>query len=192
MEEAWDCRVKSCVDTSPVLEKSYAARAGLGWIGRNTLLVNRNLGSFLFLGEILTDAEITPGVPVESLCSDCSLCLDACPTEALGRKTGLDATRCVSYLTLEHRSDIPMEFKNRLAGYAAGCDLCQTCCPHNSGAPAGRERAFDPKPGMAELTLEVLRGFGFPDFEKLAVDSSLERVKMPMWKRNIDANTPPD
>ncbi len=190
MEKEWACHTKACVDTLPVLERGYAARAGLGWIGRNTTLINRNLGSFLFLGELLTDAEITPNHPVESLCGDCALCLEACPTEAIGRKTGLDARRCISYLTLEHRSEIPKEFQGRLAGYVAGCDLCQTCCPHNSGAPARREKAFDPKPGMAELTLETLRGWDPPDFSRLATGSALERVRTPMWKRNIDANTP--
>jgi len=189
MARTWGCSAKAYVDTGPVLERSYAARAGLGWIGKNTLLLNIEKGSFLFLGEILTDAEIAADAPVESLCGSCTLCLESCPTEALTEPGFLDARRCVSYLTLEHRSAIPPAFQGKLSGYMAGCDLCQACCPYNSSAPAGLEPAFQPRAKVLGLSLEAMRGWDEGDFKELAEQSALERLKPPMWKRNIEANS---
>jgi epoxyqueuosine reductase len=170
------------VDTGPILERSYAAQAGLGWIGKNTLLLNRKFGSFLFLGEILTDVELTYDEPVDNLCKTCTSCLDACPVGALEEPGVLNATKCISYLTLEHRSD----FKGKLDlhGYLAGCDLCQTVCPYNANAPANREEAFAPLPEILDLTREKASQMSEGAFKDFVNNSALERIKYPMWKRN--------
>jgi len=175
-------QAKWYVDTGPVLERSYAAQAGLGWIGKNTLLLNRKFGSFLFLGEILTDVELTYDEPADNLCKTCTSCLDACPVGALEEQGVLNANKCISYLNLEHRSD----FKGKvdLHGYLAGCDLCQTVCPYNANAPARQEEAFAPRHEILELSWEKATQMSKGDFEGFTDNSALERIKYPMWKRN--------
>ncbi len=184
-ELAPGAQAKWYVDTGPVLERNYAASAGLGWLGKNTLLLHRKFGSFLFLGEILTDAELAPDEPVENLCKTCTSCLDACPTGALEEAGVLNATKCISYLTLEHRSPLPEGAD--LHGYLAGCDLCQTVCPYNANAPAGNEEAFQPRADILDLTEEKASRMLEKEFKAFARDSALERIKYPMWKRNVEA-----
>lgn len=187
-ELAPGAQAKAYADTGPILERGFAARAGLGWIGKNTLLLNKTYGSFLFLGEILTDVELSFDSPAEDLCKTCTACLDACPVGALEEPGLLNATKCISYLTLEHRSPLPE--KAELHGYLAGCDLCQTVCPYNQKAPAGREPAFRPRPAVLALTLETSAGMDEQGFKALTHHSALERVKFPMWDRNVQANHP--
>jgi epoxyqueuosine reductase len=182
-------KTKVYADTGPILERSFAAQAGLGWIGKNTLLLNKTYGSFLFLGEILTDAELTPDAPVENLCKTCTACLDACPVGALEEPGLLNANKCISYLTLEHRSPLPATAE--LHGYLAGCDLCQTVCPYNQKAPAGREPAFQPRPEVLALTSARAGAMVETEFETFTDHSALERVKFPMWKRNVERNQAP-
>jgi epoxyqueuosine reductase len=182
LELAPGARAKWYVDTGPVMERSFAAMAGLGWRGKNTLLLNRKYGSFLFLGEILTDAELSYDTPVEDLCKTCTACLEACPVGALEEPGLLNATKCISYLTLEHRSPLPEG--TSLHGYLAGCDLCQTACPYNTNAPAGREEALKPRPEMLALTEEKAAAMDESAFMGFTRDSALERIKYPMWKRN--------
>jgi epoxyqueuosine reductase len=181
-------KAKWYVDTGPVLERSFAFAAGLGWIGKNTLLLNRQFGSFLFLGEILTDAQLIFDAPVENLCRTCKLCLEACPTGALEKAGLLIATQCISYLTLEHRSPLPEDIS--LNGYLAGCDLCQAACPYNAQGPAGRESAYRPGPGILGLTREKASAMTRGEFKELARESALSRVKYAMWKRNAGATMP--
>jgi len=175
-------KAKAYVDTGPLLERSFAASAGLGWIGKNTLLLNKKFGSFLFLGEILTDQDLVPDEPVENLCKSCTACMDACPTEALEEPGLLNATKCLSYLTLEHRTELPERVD--LKGYLAGCDLCQTACPYNVNAPAGREPAFQPRPDILTLTRDTADQMAEPEFKAFTRHSALERIKYPMWVRN--------
>jgi epoxyqueuosine reductase len=175
-------KTKWAVDTSPLLERDYAARAGLGWIGKNTLLLNQKFGSFLFLGEILTDADLIADEPVGNLCKTCTSCLDACPTGALEEAGLLNATKCISYLTLEHRSGLPEGVD--LHGYLAGCDLCQTSCPYNTNAPPGNEEEFQPRPEVLALTAEKAVRMPEAEFRELTANSALERIKYPMWRRN--------
>jgi epoxyqueuosine reductase len=176
-------RAKWYVDTGPILERSYAAAAGLGWIGKNTLLLNKKFGSFLFLGEILTDAELASDEPMENLCKTCTACLEACPVGALEEPGLLNANKCISYLTLEHRSELPAHAS--LHGYLAGCDLCQTVCPYNTNAPAGGQEAFQPRPEILGLTAQAASQMTEGNFNDFTRNSALERIKYPMWKRNI-------
>ena len=133
-----NAKAKLCVDTSPVLEKALAARAGIGWIGKNSILINEKFGSWFILGEIITDLEIEPDEPSVNRCGDCSACIDACPTTALIEPKVLDSRRCISYLTLEHRGPLPEEMKTFVSEGQYGCDVCQEVCPFNKKGVAGR------------------------------------------------------
>jgi epoxyqueuosine reductase len=149
-----------CVDTAPLLERSYARLAGLGWIGRNTCLISQELGSYVFLGEILTSLHLEFGVPAPDRCGTCRRCIDACPTDALvpgGLRTELDATRCISYLTIELRGDIPEEQREGISTLAFGCDICQEVCPWNRKAPFAGETDSPDLERLAQLTPEEFR-----------------------------------
>jgi epoxyqueuosine reductase len=149
----YDYRI--CVDTAPLLERSYAYRAGLGWIGKNTCLINEPLGSWFFLGEILTSLEIEPGTPPPDRCGTCTRCIEACPTSAIaGGGYELDARLCISYFTIELRGTIPAEERAAMGRHVFGCDICQDVCPWNRRAPVTNEPAFEAKhlaPPLAKL-----------------------------------------
>lgn len=149
-----------CVDTAPLLERSYARQAGLGWIGRNTCLINQTFGSYIFLGEVLLSLELVQGTPAPDRCGTCTRCIDACPTDAIapgGQRTELDATKCISYFTIELTGDIPETHREGLGTLAFGCDICQEVCPWNRKAPFAGEAESPDLETLGNLTPDEFR-----------------------------------
>lgn len=170
-------RLRCCVDTAPLLEKAHAARAGLGWIGANTLLINQRFGSWLVLGEIVTDLELTFDDPVDPRCGECHLCLNACPTRALCKDFVLDARRCISYLTIESRNEIPPELAQLIGESLFGCDACQENCPFNQQPAPGWATRHDPQPRWAQPSLTEILSMTLRQFETYFAGSAMTRVQ---------------
>ena len=168
--------VRGVVDTAPLLEREFAALAGLGWIGKNTLLLNRNAGSYFFLAALLTDVEIDPQPKaVSDHCGTCTACLDACPTQAFPQPYVLDASRCISYLTIEHREAIPIEFRESIGDLVFGCDICQQVCPWNRMANSSLEPSLQPQPEIESLDLLKLLQLDDEGFRQ-------KYRKTPLWR----------
>ena len=176
---------RACVDTAPILEREWAARAGLGWIGKNTLLLNRELGSELFLGMLLTDQKLVPDGPRPEHCGTCTACLDACPTAAFPEPKVLDARRCVGYLTVEHRSSIPDELRRGVGPMIAGCDVCQEVCPWTRRAPADLHPEFAPDARRLRPQLDVLEGLDEQGYAEWRKGSALNRISYEQFRRNL-------
>jgi epoxyqueuosine reductase len=179
------CGWRACVDTAPILEREWAAAAGLGWIGKNTMLLNRALGSELFLGILLTDLELRPDRPSPEHCGRCTACLDACPTGAFLEPRVLDARRCIAYLTVEHRSEIPGRLGAKIGSMVAGCDICQEVCPWTRKAPADLHPEFAPVTGRYQPRLEELEGLSEAEYREWRRGSALNRIPYPQFRRNL-------
>lgn len=173
------------VDHGPVLERELAARAGLGWVGKHTLLLSRELGSWFLLGELLTDVELEPDQPLVDLCGKCTRCLDACPTGALPEPYRLDARRCISYWTIEHRGSMPEVVRGELGGWVFGCDICQDVCPWNAKRrePADHDELRLP-PARRELDLVGLLRLDREAFLERFAGSAMTRPKLEGLQRN--------
>lgn len=178
------CQVRGVVDTAPLLERGFACRAGLGWIGKNTLLINDRFGSWFFLSALLTTEELLYDEPVESLCGTCRACLDACPSGALMGPYRLDARKCISYLTVEMRGAIPQDFREACGNRLFGCDACQEVCPWNRHTPKSCRQDFQPREGMNPVNLPELMVLDEAGFRERFRDTPLWRGKLNGLLRN--------
>lgn len=174
---------KIYVDTGPVLERSYGHSAGLGWIGKNTCLINTKIGSYFFIGEIITDQLLPFDEEGMDHCGKCSQCLDQCPTQALSTE-GLDANKCISYLTIEHRDEIEEPLKSQLGHHLYGCDICQDVCPWNQKIPVSGEASFEPRAGLFHPELNLFDGMTQEEFSKSFKNSPIKRTKLKGIMRN--------
>ena len=178
-------RGRAFADTAPLLERDFARRAGLGWIGKNTMLIDRRLGSFTLLGALIVDIELEPDPPhATSHCGTCTRCLDACPTDAFAAPNVLDARKCISYWTIEHKGPVPESFADQFDGWVFGCDICQDVCPWNRKAPAGRTPELDPRPGLTNPDLIGWLRADPDEFRRRLKGSALARAKRSGLLRN--------
>lgn len=185
LERFPEARVRGVVDTAPLMERQYAQAAGLGWQGKNTLLLNKTHGSWFFLAALLTDLELACDRPVAvDHCGTCRACLDACPTGAFPQPYVLDATRCISYLTIELRESIPREYRDAMGHWLFGCDICQEVCPWNHHAPAVTASPFDPLEALNPVELAALFDLDEAGFRRRFRDSPLWRPKRAGLLRN--------
>ena len=186
-EIAGDMNARAFVDSAPVLERSWAEKAGLGWIGKNTCLITKEQGSYFFIGEIITDLQLTYDThTVPDYCGGCTRCIDACPTDALG-KNGLDSNRCISYWTIEHKGDtISPDLKGKFNDWIFGCDICQDVCPWNRLAENHGEEAFKPLKIFTEYRRSDWEQLSPEEFSVVFKKSPLKRTKYEGLKRNID------
>ena len=173
------------VDTGPVIERIFAQYAGIGWIGKNTCILNERLGSWLFLGIILTSLALTPDLPPPDRCGSCTRCLDACPTNAFPAPYQLDATRCISYLTIEKRGTIPEELRSGMGRQVFGCDICQDVCPWNRGAPVTKTPELQPRTALVNPDLEWLAGLSLEEFREMSRGSPVKRARFNGLRRNV-------
>ena len=173
------------VDTGPVIERIFAKHAGIGWIGKNTCVLNEDLGSWLFLGVMLTSLPLTSAIPVADRCGTCTRCIDACPTNAFPAPYQLDATRCISYLTIEKRGSIPEELRAGIGRQVFGCDICQDVCPWNRHAPVTSESGFAVRQGLVNPELGYLARLSPDEFRRLFRDTPIKRAKHAGLLRNV-------
>jgi epoxyqueuosine reductase len=185
IEEHWPGALKLFVDTAPVMEKPLAERAGLGWQGKHTNLVSRQFGSWLFLGEIYLSLELDPDPAEADYCGSCRRCLDACPTAAFPAPHRLDARRCISYLTIEHKGMIPVELRSAIGNRIYGCDDCLAVCPWNKFARTAREPDFLPRDELSAPRLAELAGLDDAAFRKLFAGSPVKRTGRDRFLRNV-------
>jgi epoxyqueuosine reductase len=172
------------VDTGPIVERIYAKYAGLGWIGKNTCVINQKIGSWLFLGVILTSLELTPDLPAADRCGTCTRCLDACPTNAFTAPHQMDASRCIAYLTIEKRGDVPLDFRDQMGRHVFGCDICQDVCPWNRKAPASSAPEFQPRAELVNPALDWLATVTEENFRETFRGSPVKRTKRQGLRRN--------
>jgi epoxyqueuosine reductase len=182
-------RFLSYADTGPISEKAWAARAGLGWQGKHTNVINQGMGSWFFLGELLTDLELLADAPAPDLCGTCTRCLDACPTQALTAYQ-LDATRCLSYLSIEAKGDLPEHLASVLGANVYGCDICQDVCPWNRGRILTQDAAFEPRPGLLAPDLDDLASLDDETFNLRFHQSAIRRTKAAGLRRNTKLARP--
>jgi epoxyqueuosine reductase len=175
---------RSYVDTGPIVERVYAKYAGVGWIGKNTCLINQKKGSWLFLGVILTSLELAPDVPAPDRCGSCTRCIEACPTDAILAPYQLDSNKCIAYLTIEKRGSIPEELRIGMGHHVFGCDICQDVCPWNRKAPASTAPEFEPRPELVNPALAWLAELSTEGFQKTFRGSPIRRTKRAGLRRN--------
>jgi epoxyqueuosine reductase len=175
------------VDTGPVMDKTWAVRAGIGWLGKHTNVISKEYGSWIFLGEIIVDVELEYDEPIADFCGSCTACIEACPTGAIVEPYVLDSNRCISYLTIEHKGEFSDEFNSHLQNWVFGCDICQDVCPWNRFQQPTGERAFAARSGNVAPDLQELRKLSSEEFAERFNRSPVKRTKREGLARNVEA-----
>ncbi len=186
-EEIGEINGRCFVDSAPVLERDWAKRSGVGWIGKNTMLIHPKKGSYFFLAELIIDVEIATDNPIKDYCGTCTRCIDACPTDAIS-PTGyfMDGSKCISYLTIELKENIPKEFKGKMENWMFGCDICQEVCPWNRFSRKHEEPEFEPHPDLLKMDKKDWEEITREVFNKVFKKSAVKRTRFSGLKRNID------
>lgn len=185
-EKIGDVNGRAFVDSAPVLDKAWAKKSGLGWIGKNANLINKQQGSFFFIAELIIDIELEYDGPIQDYCGTCTKCIDACPTSAIVEPFIVDGSKCISYLTIELKDAIPNEFKNKMDNWAFGCDVCQDVCPWNRFSKSHEEPLFNPNPEMLQWSKKDWKEITSETFNAVFKYSPLKRTKWNGLMRNID------
>ena len=172
-------------DSAPVLDRAWAKKAGLGWIGKNANLINKNQGSYFFIAEVILDLDLSYDSPAQDYCGTCTKCIDACPTGAIIQPYVVDGSKCISYFTIELKEAIPQEVKGKMDNWMFGCDICQQVCPWNSFSLQHNERAFNPHPDLLSMTKGDWEDLQEETFKELFRKSAVKRTKFAGLKRNI-------
>ncbi|WP_439108300.1 tRNA epoxyqueuosine(34) reductase QueG [Flagellimonas olearia] len=177
---------RAFVDSAPVLDKAWAARSGLGWIGKHSNLLTQQVGSFYFIAELIVDLDLEYDAPTTDHCGTCTACIDACPTEAIVEPYVVDGSKCISYFTIELKNEIPTEFKGKLDDWMFGCDVCQDVCPWNRFSKPHREPLFDPDPQLLSMTKKDWQEITEEVFRQVFKKSAVKRTKYSGLQRNIN------
>jgi epoxyqueuosine reductase len=177
---------RAFVDSAPVLDKAWAAKSGLGWIGKNSNLITQKVGSFYFIAELIVDLDLEYDTPTTDHCGTCTACLDACPTQAIIAPYHVDGSKCISYYTIELKENIPLEMKGKMDNWAFGCDVCQDVCPWNRFSKSHNEPLFNPNPNLLSFSKKDWEEITEEVFLKAFKNSPLKRTKFDGLKRNID------
>ena len=184
-EEIGDVHGRAFVDSAPIMEKAWAKKSGLGWIGKNSNLITQKVGSFYFISELIVDLDLEVDHAVTDHCGSCTACIDACPTEAITEPFQVDGSKCISYFTIELKDNIPNEMKGKLDHWAFGCDVCQDVCPWNRFSKQHSEPLFNPKPELLSMTKNDWEEITQETFNKVFKKSAVKRTKYTGLKRNI-------
>jgi epoxyqueuosine reductase len=185
-EEFGDIQGRCFVDSAPIMEREWAQRSGTGWLGKNTLLIHPKRGSYFFLAELILDIALTPDSTMKDYCGRCTRCIDACPTQAIAPQGFLlDASKCISYLTIELKEAIPDTFKSSMDNWMFGCDICQEVCPWNRFSKKHSEPSFEPNPTLLAMTQREWQELTQEVFSKIFTKSAVKRTKFEGLKRNI-------
>lgn len=185
-EHIGDVNGRVFVDSAPVLEKAWAAKSGLGWVGKNSNLISKLHGSFYFLAELIIDVELEYDGPIKDYCGTCTKCIDACPTQAIVEPYVVDGSKCISYLTIELKENIPNEFKNKMDNWVFGCDVCQDVCPWNSFSTPHQQPLFNDTRGLLNYSEKEWMDMTEETFKKVFGKSAVKRTKFKGLKRNLE------
>lgn len=185
-EEIGEVSGRGFVDSAPVLDKAWAQKSGLGWIGKNGNLINKGTGSFYFIAELIVDLELPEDGPVTDHCGNCTACIDECPTQAITEPMVVDGSKCISYYTIELKDSIPESEKGKFEDWMFGCDICQDVCPWNRFSKPHNEPLFNPHPDLLSMTRKDWDNIQQKTFSKLFTKSAVKRTKLSGLKRNLD------
>jgi len=174
------------VDSAPVMDKAWAKKSGLGWVGKNTNLINKSSGSFFFIAEIILDLELEADGPIKDYCGSCTRCIDACPTDAIVEPYVVNGSKCISYFTIELKDAIPAEMKGKFDDWMFGCDICQEVCPWNRFSKPHQEKAFEPHPDLLKMKKNDWEELTEDVFNQVFKNSAVKRTKFEGLKRNIE------